>query len=411
MLGENIGQSLIVEQNDCHLIPPHPTVSLSSHAVHAGLAVLHLEDNEADHELVRVTLQRSDLDCNLQLVDTLADFEAALKHRAFDAVLADYHLGGFSGLDAWEALRQSGQEIPFVLVSGAIGEATVAEAMVRGVSDYVDKNRLNRLPMVLERTLDVFRARRAQQQAAEALAQSQRRLADLTEHLQASIERERADIAREIHDDIGGSLAAVKLDLAWLARRNTDPEAQRHLQAALDMAEHALGASQRIMRNLRPAVLDQGLLPAVQWLARTFAERTGLVVDVHSQLNGRELPAEVALVAYRTAQEALTNTLKHARASRCTLELSDLEGVLMLEISDNGVGASPDALAKVQSFGLLGLRERAQTVGGWLDVVLAPGAGVTLILSVPLADATARTQGEAAPAGAMEETSLRDTQP
>ena len=376
----------------------------------SSLVLLHLEDNDADHELVRLTLQRSDLDCSLQLVDTLADFEAALNRQAFDAVLADYHLAGFSGLDAWDLLRQSGQQIPFVLVSGAIGEATVAEAMVRGVSDYVDKNRLNRLPMVLERTLDVFRARRAQQQAAEALAHSQQRLADLTEHLQASIERERADIAREIHDDIGGSLAAVKLDLAWLARRNTDPEAQRHLQAALDMAEHALGASQRIMRNLRPAVLDQGLLPAVQWLARTFAERTGLNVQVNGRLSGPELPADVALVAYRTAQEALTNTLKHAQASRCSIELSDLEGVLMLELSDNGRGASADALAKAQSFGLLGLRERAQTVGGWLDVVMAPGAGVTLILSVPLADATARTHGDAAPARALEETGLRNAQ-
>lgn len=244
----------------------------------AVLSILHLEDNEADHVLVAHVLRRSDLDVELTWVDTLEEFERVLREQPVDAILADYHLAGFSGMDAWALVQASGRELPFVLVSGAIGEATVADAMVRGVSDYVDKNRLTRLPAVLQRTLEFCAAKRAQAQAAEALAESRRRLADLTEHLQASIERERADIAREIHDDIGGSLAAVKLDLAWIARRVTDDDTRSHVQAALAMAEHALGASQRIMRNLRPAVLDQGLVAAVQWLAQTFAERTGLAV-------------------------------------------------------------------------------------------------------------------------------------
>lgn len=360
----------------------------------AVLSILHLEDNEADHVLVAHVLRRSDLDVELTWVDTLEEFERVLREQPVDAILADYHLAGFSGMDAWVLVQASGRELPFVLVSGAIGEATVADAMVRGVSDYVDKNRLTRLPAVLQRTLEFCAAKRAQAQAAEALAESRRRLADLTEHLQASIERERADIAREIHDDIGGSLAAVKLDLAWIARRVTDDDTRSHVQAALAMAEHALGASQRIMRNLRPAVLDQGLVAAVQWLAQTFAERTGLAVRVHGSLGaGTVLPPAVETVAYRTAQEAMTNILKHAQASEVRIDVSDLEGVLTLEIADNGRGATPQDLAKLQSFGLLGLRERAQTVGGWLDVVTAPGQGMTLIVSVPL-DGTVAHQGD-----------------
>ena len=360
----------------------------------AVLSILHLEDNEADHVLVAHVLRRSDLDVELTWVDTLEEFERVLREQPVDAILADYHLAGFSGMDAWALVQASGRELPFVLVSGAIGEATVADAMVRGVSDYVDKNRLTRLPAVLQRTLEFCAAKRAQAQAAEALAESRRRLADLTEHLQASIERERADIAREIHDDIGGSLAAVKLDLAWIARRVTDEDTRSHVQAALAMAEHALGASQRIMRNLRPAVLDQGLVAAVQWLAETFAGRTGLAVRVHGSLGaGTVLPPAVETVAYRTAQEAMTNILKHAQASEVRIDVSDLEGVLTLEIADNGRGATPQDLAKLQSFGLLGLRERAQTVGGWLDVVTAPGQGMTLIVSVPL-DGTVAHQGD-----------------
>lgn len=355
------------------------------------LHILHLEDNPADHELVARALARSDLDCRLTLVDSLEEFQSVLSDAPPDAVLADYHLAGFSGMEAWEWLRTQAVDVPFVLVSGAIGESTVADAMVRGVSDYVDKHHLGRLPRVVQRALEFAASRRAQAAAAHELAGSRQRLVDLTEHLQTSIDRERADIAREIHDDIGGALAAVKLDLAWLARRALEPEALRHVQAALDMAEHALGASQRLMRNLRPAVLDQGLMPALGWLARSFSERTGLAVGLQGGVRS-VLPATLDMVAYRTVQEALTNVLKHAQASQVRIEVSDLEGFLTVEISDNGCGAGPDDLAKLHSFGLLGLKERAQTVAGWLDVVTAPGRGMTLILSVPL------PAGAAAPA-------------
>ena len=360
-----------------------------------ALRLLHLEDNPVDHGLLLRALRRAEVDADVVLVDTLEAFQAAFAPPApaIDAVLADYHLQGFSGMEAWEWLRGAGHDTPFILVSGAIGEATVADAMVRGVSDYVDKAQLTRLPHVLQRALELAATRRAQAEAARELAVSRQRLLELTEHLQTSIDRERAEIAREIHDDIGGALAAVKLDLAWLARRLTDEEALGHVRSALAMAEHALGASQRIMRNLRPAVLDQGLMPALQWLTRTFAERTGLEVVLRGAVR-TTLSARQEMVAYRTVQEALTNVLKHAQARRVLIDVSDLEGHLTIEIADDGRGASAPELTKERSFGLLGLRERAQSVGGWLDVVTAPGQGMTLILSVPLDGAVSTKQEE-----------------
>jgi len=355
----------------------------------ADLHLLHLEDNPADHELLLRCLARADFAARLTLVETLEDFVAQVETGGVDAVLADYHLAGFTCLQAWDWLRQQGRELPFVIVSGAIGEATVAEALLLGVSDYVDKNRLARLPAALQRALELHATRRAQAQAQAELAESRRRLVDLTEHLQLGLERERADIAREIHDDIGGALAAVKLDLAWLGRRlEGQAAALHHVQAALQMTEQALLASQRLMRNLRPAVLDQGLQPALQWLVRTFAERTGLALRLEGALRFPVEP-QLAMVVYRTAQEALTNVFKHAQARSVRLELSDLEGVLTLEVSDDGCGASAAELAKLEAFGLLGLRERAQGAGGWLDLSTAPGQGMTLILSLPLAGAKA----------------------
>lgn len=338
-------------------------------------------------------LERSGTNFKFFHVDTLAQFEQVIRTESVDVVLADYHLAGFSGLEAWDWLQSQQVDVPFILVSGAIGEDVVADAMVRGISDYVDKNRLNRLPMVLQRAVEHAGVRRERAAATRELAASRQRLAELTEHLQSSIERERADIAREIHDDIGGSLAAVRLDLAWLGRHAADDTARAHVQAAQDMVAHALGASQRIMRHLRPAILDQGLVPAIEWLVRAFTERTGVPVALRLGEQRQALTPEIELVAYRCAQEALTNIAKHAQASQVRLELSDLEGVLTLEVADDGRGATAEQLARLNAFGLMGLRERARNVGGWLDVV-SQGRGLSLILSVPLTPHLASDAGQ-----------------
>lgn len=345
--------------------------------------ILHLEDSRVDHALVKFALQRSKLASEVVLVDTLEDLRRELLTGRFDVVLADYHLPGFTGMDAWDVVREMQIEIPFVILSGAIGEAAAVDAMHRGVSDYLLKDSMHRLSHVIERAIEVSQTRRERARAAEELAESRQRLAELAEHLQTSIEQERADIAREIHDDIGGALAAVKLDLAWVGRRNTDAEVLKHVGTAMEMLQHALGASQRIMMNLRPPILDQGLVAAVQWLAGGFERRSGLRVTIRRSSDQIDVPMDVQLVAYRTAQEALTNIAKHTRATAVEIDLSDGEGVLTLEVTDNGQGMSPESLRKTKSFGLLGLRERAAKVDGWLDVSTS-ARGTSVILSVPL---------------------------
>jgi signal transduction histidine kinase len=345
--------------------------------------ILHLEDSRVDHALVKFALQRSKLSSEVVLVDTMDDFRRELLGGRFDVVLADYHLPGFTGMDAWDLVQELKIEIPFVILSGAIGETAAVDAMHRGVSDYLLKDSMHRLSHVIERAIEVSENRRERARAAEELAESRQRLAELAEHLQTSIEQERANIAREIHDDIGGALAAVKLDLAWVGRRNTDADVLKHVGTAMEMLQHALGASQRIMLNLRPPILDQGLVAAVQWLAGGFERRSGLRVTIRRSSDQIDVPMDVQLVAYRTAQEALTNIAKHTKATAVDIDLSDGEGVLTLEVTDNGQGMSPDALRKAESFGLLGLRERAAKVDGWLDVSTS-ARGTSVILSVPL---------------------------
>ena len=371
---------------------------MSDTPTRAPVRILHLEDSRVDHALVKFALQRSQMPCELVLVDTLEDFQRELTSGRHDVVVADYHLPGFNGLDAWALMRQIGIQLPFIILSGAIGEAAAVDAMHRGVDDYLLKDNMQRLAHVIERALDMAETRRAKARADAELAESRQRLAELAEHLQTSIDQERADIAREIHDDIGGALAAVKLDLAWIGRRPTlDADVRQHVETAMEMLQHALGASQRIMLNLRPPILDQGLVAAVQWLAGSFEKRTGVRVSVRRSAEFIDVPRDLQLVAYRTAQEALTNVHKHAHATAVDIDLSDREGVLTLEVSDNGQGMSPDALRKAKSFGLLGLKERAAKVDGWMDISSSP-RGTSVILSVPLRTApgegAATEQGE-----------------
>ena len=323
--------------------------------------------------------------CQIDCVDQLPAFLQALSSKAYDVVLADYYLPGFTAIQAWEGAQQFPTCPPFVLLSGAIGEAAAVDAIRLGISDYLLKDDMARLPHVLSRALEVHEARRAREHAMAELAASERRLAELTEHLQTSIEQERAAIAREIHDDIGGALTAVKFDISWIARNTADqPAITGHTQSALEMLQHALGASQRIMMNLRPPVLDQGLAAAVQWLAEGFERRTGIPVALRLPPLQHALGPEIQLVAYRTTQEALTNISKYARASAVHIEMSDAEGVLTLEVRDNGCGIERSQRDKPKAFGLRGLTERARTVGGWLDVSSQVGKGSSIIVSIPL---------------------------
>ncbi len=363
-------------------------------AAAAPLRLLHLEDSDLDHELVLAHLRRGGLDTRARRVETRAEFEHALG-QTWDLVISDYHLPGFTGLDALRLLRQrvaAGQQppLPFILVSGQIGEDTAVEAMRSGAADYLLKNNLSRLAVAAEHALDAARLAREREEARHELEASRQRLSELAQHLQTSVEAERHAIAREIHDDVGGSLTALKFELDWIRRHAGSPELQQRAVSALETVTHAIESSQRIMQNLRPAILEQGLVAALQWMTSRFEKRTGVSCECRCSLPEgavtAALPAGVPLVAYRTAQEALTNVSKHAGATRVVVDLSLSGGVLSLEVSDNGRGLAQADLAKSRSFGIRGLHERASTVGGWVDLSSGP-AGTTLILSVPVGQA------------------------
>jgi signal transduction histidine kinase len=363
-----------------------PTVSRPAPlTVPSHLRVLHLEDSEIDHEITLELLRHGGIDADMLRVQTEEEFRNALL-EPWDVVLSDYNLPGFSGLQALEILRESGHLLPFILISGEIGEQVAVQAMLNGANDYLLKNNLARLVPAVLHAIESVEAQRAKLAANLALGQSEQRLRELAQHLQASVEAERAAIAREIHDEVGGSLTALKFDIEWIARRSGDPTVAKRAQEAIETVGSALDATKRIIHNLRPAILEQGLIAALQWMTLRFERRNGVVATFRSNRDELPpLPDGVALAAYRTAQEALTNVSKHAFATRVEVDLTVAGRVMSLEVTDNGRGLGQEDLAKARSFGIRGLRERAAQVGGWVELASGPG-GTTLILSVPIED-------------------------
>jgi two-component system sensor histidine kinase UhpB len=348
------------------------------------LRCLYLCSNQLFVASVESALQREFDALTLTHTSSMDDFVSKATSGEFDLLMSEYWLESLTGVDAWNSLPHGETELPFlILFTAELGEAESVDVMRSGVTDCIYLEDIQRLGYIVVKLLEAWEARQAKIQADAALVVSRNQLLRLSQEMHSRIEEERAAVSREIHDDIGGALAAVKFDLAWIARRSTDPAVVERVSQSTVTLQQALDASQRIMLSLRPAILDEGLIPALHWLVNAFQKRTGEEVVFRCEKDALCLSSGIQTVAYSVVREALTNVVKHAQASRVVVDVSDHEGVLTVEVTDNGVGLTSKALSKPTSFGILGLRERAQSVGGWLDVS-SSGAGVSVILTVPL---------------------------
>lgn len=221
--------------------------------------------------------------------------------------------------------------------------------------------------------------------AAEEQAESAKRLKRLAAHLESVREEQNARIAREVHDELGGTLTMLKLGLAT-AVDDLAPAMPLHgrLEQLLGQVDAALKTVKRISAGLRPAMLDAlGLIATVKWYAADFSRMTGIGTEVLAPDTVR-LSRLIETAVFRIIQEALTNVAKHARASRVAIVMGQHNGSLAVEVCDDGVGLADSDRNKNDSFGLIGMLERAQYLNGSLSIVGRPGEGTCLILRVPL---------------------------
>jgi two-component system, NarL family, sensor histidine kinase UhpB len=218
------------------------------------------------------------------------------------------------------------------------------------------------------------------------IERSREELRALSRHLQTVREEEKARIAREVHDELGSTLTALKMDLDVVSEHLANaPEAIRQKRVAIGkLLEAAVAATRKIVTDLRPSILDDlGLVAALRWQADDFAKHTGARVHVDAPETDHQPGRDVALALFRIFQETLTNVARHAKATELWINFAVTDDSFVLQIRDNGAGLSDEDLRKPDSHGIRGMRERAQQLGGNVTVSGQPGSGTTVVISVP----------------------------
>ena len=229
----------------------------------------------------------------------------------------------------------------------------------------------------------------------QRLREPEEQMRRLAARIQSAREEERATLARELHDELGQTLTAIKLDLARaIAAMRTDQvttTAINRLQSLVGLVEIGIQMVKRITTNLRPAALDHlGLPEAIRWEAMTFRSRTGLRCHVRAEKEATALDTEQQTVLFRIFQEALTNVVRHAQASAVHVTLAERRGEFELRIRDNGRGVTDAQVSDPRAIGLLGMRERAALVGGSFHIAGRRGKGTAILVRVPLEDRAKR---------------------
>lgn len=486
------------------------------------LRVLLVEDSADDAEMLLWTLQRGGYTTQHVQVENAAAMSAALDAGPWDLVITDYSLPQFSGIAALELFKSRNLDIPFIIVSGHIGEDEAVAAMKGGAHDYVMKRNLSRLIPAIDRELRDAATRAARREAearlreqevrltailsnipgvvfqlerhsdgklrftyvsggseallglspeqliasarnftrlivpedaaaltawfAEAgvmrvaapwegrirltpdskarwislryspttaaagavrgaglitditesklaeqeIRESRRRLSELSSHLENVKEQERGRIAREIHDVIGGNLTAVKIDLLWLAGKaeTAAPLLMPKIRQLDGLVDETIATTSRIGRDLRPGILDLGLVAAIEWLASEFERRMDIPCRVACERDDLEIDADVANAMFNIFRETLTNITKHAQATRVDIRLQTDGDLLQLQVEDNGRGIAGADLGKPGSFGLRGMEERAGQLGGSVRISSTPGSGTCITVLLPRGGAT-----------------------
>jgi PAS domain S-box-containing protein len=380
------------------------------------LRILMLEDDESDALLVQRELRKGGLRCETARAAARADYAAALRRGPLDLILADYALPGFDGLAALAMAQSACPDVPFIFVTGEMGEERAIETLRRGATDYVLKDRLGRLLPAVQRALEVAEERRRRREAEERVRQRTSELEQANAQYQALSRRlvelqeeERRALSRDLHDASGQSIIALKLGLGALKREEAGSEAARaRVDELLGLADAVSEDLHRLAVNLRPSSLDRyGLVPGLEQLLNEFRKQTGLQVDFLAEgMEGERLPPELETALYRIVQEATTNCARYAAAAGVSVLLRREGGAVQLIVEDDGRGFDVEEALRRGRLGLLGMRERAQMLGGTLEIESTPGYGTAIYANLPLAGG--RGHGEEGHAGPPADTLGRE---
>ncbi len=356
------------------------------------LRVLIIEDSEDSTLLLLRALRKGGYEPVHQRVQKEDAMRAALQEQTWDLILSDHDMPRFSAPEALSVYQESALDIPFIIVSGAIGEELAVAAMKSGAHDFVMKKNLALLIPAVERELREAENRRIRRKAEIELQERYREIQMLSGKILSAYEEERTRLARELHDEIGQTLTVINMDLQYLQMKLPllDRSIQEKLTGSVNLLRQTLENVRRLIMALRPPSLDQmGLVEVVRDMARELGSRVGLAIEIQENGFSTRLPVEIETALYRCIQEALTNTVRHAGARQVQIRLEKNSQQVSAVIHDDGRGFELDKLNhRSHGVGLAGMRERVNLLHGTLQIDPVPGKGVSIHITIPVPDET-----------------------
>ena len=309
--------------------------------------------------------------------------------RAENIVFPGFFKTGLCKGVPYRFVKKNGDTIDVML--SAIGDRDSGGNITRSLAvsiDVTDRNRAEEALKVAKEELSRHskELERQVEQRTKEISDILNQLRRLSGNMMTSQEKERSAIARELHDELGQVLTALRIDSVWLRSRlkKTDKEAAGRVAAMCDLIDKTIEEVRGLALRLRPGILDNlGLVDALEWYTDDFERRTGIACLLEHD-ETLHIPETVATAAYRITQEALTNVARHADATRVVVILQNNDNILKLTAVDDGCGFNPNDVSEMEALGLVGMRERAALVDGVLDVQSDPGKGTRVIFKVPI---------------------------
>jgi len=379
--------------------------------VNRPLQVLLIEDSEDDAALLEIELQRAGYAPACSRIETPEALSSALERQEWDLVISDYNLPQFNGLAALAIVKEKGLDLPFIIVSGYISDETAVGAMKAGAHDYVMKDNLARLGQAVERELREAEVRRERCRAEEALRRAydeletrvQERTADLrtaNARLQAAIaerrrleyelleitEKERRRIGLDLHDDLGQQLSGLALMTKGLELKLAKRHAPETPDAARvhNLVQQAMTHARDLAHDLAALDLKGDDLPAAfDGLAKHAADLFKISCQFETKGSLPALEPNIASQLYKIAQEAVTNAIKHAKASHVGISLANGSDAIVLTVHNDGL-PFPNLKGSSTGMGLRIMNYRANLIGASLEINGANPHGTRVICTVPL---------------------------
>jgi signal transduction histidine kinase len=348
---------------------------------------------------------------NVNLIKAISGFEALEITQGIELALAiiDVRMPGMNGYELALKMNEErpGNKVPVIfLTANYIDEIEVFKGYDTGAVDYISKpvhnhvllskinvflDLFNQKQTIIDDALqlkesadELMTTNNALQKSEEKLKNALEQLHQLTQYTERAREEERKAISRELHDDLGQSLTAVKIDLGIIRQSVSDSDVVAKINKVSTLVGDTIKTVQRLTSQLRPEILDDlGLETAIEWYTQEFSQRTGIEVLLEMD-SGITIAPDTSLTLFRIMQESLTNIARHANATRVEIVLKSIHKLVNFKISDNGIGITEIGLKSKKSFGLIGMKERADSLGGTFDIYSENGYGTVIKLIFPI---------------------------